>query len=66
MFMMWMDLAVVWINAKHRVVDVRKAFRWKSIIIPKAPAKYVLELPLDRLSNFQIGDQIEIVNEPSR
>ncbi|NJN44023.1 MAG: hypothetical protein HC806_04375 [Anaerolineae bacterium] len=61
MFMMWMDLAVVWINSAHQVVDVRKAFRWKSVIIPKAPAKYVLELPIDRLNDFQIGDQIEMV-----
>jgi uncharacterized membrane protein (UPF0127 family) len=65
MFMMWIDLAVVWINANHRVVDVREAFRWKSIIVPNAPAKFVLELPLERFGDFHIGDEIEIVEVPA-
>jgi uncharacterized membrane protein (UPF0127 family) len=64
MLMMWIDLAVVWINAQNKVVDVRPAYRWKSVIIPQAPAKYVLELPLERLSDFQIGDEIEINSAP--
>ncbi len=60
MFMMWIDLAVVWINAQNKVVDVRPAYRWKSVIVPLAPAKYVLEIPLERLNDFQIGDEIKI------
>ncbi|HLF91318.1 MAG TPA: DUF192 domain-containing protein [Anaerolineales bacterium] len=60
MFMMWIDLAVIWINAQNKVVDVRPAYRWKSVIVPQAPAKYVLELPLKKLNDFQIGDEIEI------
>ena len=60
MFMMWIDLAVIWINAQNTVVDVRPAYRWKSVLVPLAPAKYVLELPLERLNDFQIGDEIEI------
>jgi uncharacterized membrane protein (UPF0127 family) len=60
MFMMWMDLAVIWINARNQVVDVQPAYRWKSIIVPAAPAKYVLEAPLDYLKDFQIGDEIKI------
>ncbi len=60
MFMMWMDLAIVWINSQNQVVDVRPAYRWKSIIVPIAPAKYVLEIPVGRLYEFQIGDEIKI------
>jgi uncharacterized membrane protein (UPF0127 family) len=60
MFMMWIDLAVVWVNSQNHVVDVRPAYRWKSIIIPQAPAMYVLELPLARLNDFQIGDEVKI------
>ncbi|HNB50797.1 MAG TPA: DUF192 domain-containing protein [Anaerolineales bacterium] len=60
MFMMWMDLAVVWINTQYKVVDVRPAYRWKSVIIPQAPAKYILEIPLERLQDFQIGDEVKI------
>jgi len=63
MFMMWIDLAVVWINTQNKVVDVRPAFKWKSIIVPQAPAQYVLELPIARLKDFQIGDEVTI-SEP--
>jgi uncharacterized membrane protein (UPF0127 family) len=60
MFMMWMDLTVVWVNAQNRVVDVRPAYRWKSVLIPQAPARFVLELPIERLNDFQIGDELKI------
>lgn len=60
MFMMRIDLTIVWINAQNLVVDVRPAYRWKSMLVPVAPAKYVLELPLDRLQDFQIGDEVKI------
>jgi len=65
MFMMWMDLAVVWINSRNQVVDARLAYRWKSVIVPKSPAKFVLELPVERLHDFQIGDEIQIVYPPT-
>lgn len=60
MFMMWVDLTIVWMNAQFQVVDVRPAYRWKSIIVPQAPAKYVLELSIERLKDFQIGDEVRI------
>ena len=66
MFMMWMDLTIVWINSQNRIVDVRTAYRWKSILVPQAPAKYVLEIPVDRFNDFQIGDEIEINPLPTR
>ena len=34
------DLAIVWINSSGKVVDVRPAYRWRSVIVPQAPAKY--------------------------
>jgi uncharacterized membrane protein (UPF0127 family) len=64
MFMMWIDLAIVWINSQNKVVDVRPAYRWKSIIVPQAPAKYVLELPIDRLNDFHKADEIKITHSP--
>lgn len=60
MLFMFIDLAVVWINAAHQVVDVKSARRWRLAYVSQAPAKYVLELPVDRLDEFQIGDQLEI------
>lgn len=64
MFMMWIDLAVIWINQDHQVVDARPAYRWRSILIPQAPAKYVLELHLSRLDEFQPGDKIQLERLP--
>ena len=59
MLFMLFDLTVVWINAAHQVVDVKFAKRWRLMYAPQAPAKYVLELPVARLEEFQIGDQLQ-------
>lgn len=63
MLFMWMDLAVVWINHTGRVVDVRLARRWRSFYVPKLPARYILEAHIDRIHDFQVGDQIEISSD---
>ena len=59
------DLAVVWINAHGVVVDVRLARAWKPAYVPQRPARYVLEMHASRLAEFQIGDQVQIVEENS-
>jgi hypothetical protein len=41
-----------------QVVDLRHARRWLSFIIPKEPARYVLEIDSQRKYEFQIGDRI--------
>lgn len=63
MLWMWIDLAIIWVNSKMRVVDVRPAYRWRSFIIPVRPAKFVLEIAIDRLDDFQIGDEISFNGE---
>ena len=60
MLFMLMDLAVVWINSAHQVVDIGYARRWRLMYAPKAPAKYVLELHINRLDDFHEGDQLQI------
>jgi len=60
MLWMWIDLAVVWIDDDRQVVDVRRAYRWRSFLIPQKKARYVLELPLESLTLFRIGDQLAI------
>jgi uncharacterized membrane protein (UPF0127 family) len=56
----WMDLAVIWINTAGRVVDVRLARPWRPAYLPREPARYVLELAVDHLDNFRIGDRVQI------
>ncbi len=52
------DLAVVWVNADHEIVDVRLARRWRPFYMPQKPAMYVLETSAERLPEFQIGDRL--------
>ncbi len=58
MFGMRYDLAVVWLDDERRVVDVRLARRWRSICVPRAAARYVLELPASWATAFSIGDEV--------
>ena len=60
MMFVWFDLAVVWITDSGEVVDVRLAKAWAPAILPRKPARYVLEMPADHLNDFQIGDQVSI------
>ena len=59
MLFMWMDLAVVWIDSSLRVVDVKLARRWRLAYLPQAPARYVLELPIDCQADFAVGDLLK-------
>lgn len=62
MFFVFTDLAVSWINEEHVVVDRVLAHSWKPIYIPKAPARYVLEINPDRFEDFHVGDHVEFIN----
>lgn len=61
---MFFDLGIVWLDDKKRVVDARPAYRWRSFLQPAKAARYVIECALDRISEFQIGDQIDF-EDPS-
>ena len=50
------DLGIVWFNSAGEVVDARLARRWRSFLLPRRPARYVLEMHAARLGEFQIGD----------
>ena len=54
----WFDLTIVWINADMLVVDVRKASSWWSVFVPQFPASYVLEISVDKLRDFRVGDEV--------
>lgn len=58
MFGMLFDLSIVWVNEAMEVVDVRLAYAWKSIFIPRRSARYVIECSADRHEDFHIGDKL--------
>jgi uncharacterized membrane protein (UPF0127 family) len=61
---MFFDLAVLWLDDDLRVLEVRHARRWWSIIVPRHPARYVVECPQSRLDEFSIGDQLAFQDPP--
>lgn len=63
MFFMYFDIAVIWIGQDLKVVDRRLAIKGRPAYFPAAPARYVLELNTDNLSNFHIGDQLQLIYE---
>ncbi|OGO27029.1 MAG: hypothetical protein A2Z16_01490 [Chloroflexi bacterium RBG_16_54_18] len=58
-----MDLAIIWINSDYIVVDKEIARSWRLAYTPRLPACYILELSTEWLSEFQVGDRIEIEGE---
>jgi uncharacterized membrane protein (UPF0127 family) len=62
MLFMNFEITTVWINSKKIVVDTRLARRWRPYYAPAAPAKYILETHPVRLSDFQVGDQLDFVD----
>lgn len=55
---MFFDLTVVWLDNDLKVVDVRRAWRWRSFLFPRKPARYVIECGVSRYEDFHIGDQL--------
>jgi uncharacterized membrane protein (UPF0127 family) len=58
MLAVFTDLAVIWVNSQHEVVDVRLARSWRPAYVPKRPARFVLELAPERIGDFQVGDRL--------
>ena len=56
MFGMLINLAIVWINSDGTIVDVRLAHRWRSILVPRRPACFVLECNQTRINDFKVGE----------
>ncbi len=63
MLFVFMDLAVIWINSDHVVVDTVLARAWRPVYLPRQPARYTLEIHPARLNEFKIGDQVEFQHE---
>ncbi len=59
MLFMNFDIAAIWVNAAMQVVDTRLAKRWALAYMPKSPARYIIEGPVQLLDQFTTGDQLE-------
>ena len=72
MLFMFFSIDALWINSKMEIVDIQKNIKpfnplnlstWK-IYKPKKPAKYVLELGVEKIEdkNIKEGDVVEFIN----
>lgn len=51
---------IVFMNKDKVVVDIQRARPFRFLIVPKEPARYVLELPLDKGKVFRIGELVNL------
>ncbi|KAF0107442.1 MAG: hypothetical protein FD146_1920 [Anaerolineaceae bacterium] len=59
MFFVFTNLAVIWLNTDGEVVDTVLARAWRPAYFPGTAARYILEIPPDRLGEFNVGDKIK-------
>ena len=60
MYFMNFDIAVFWLDKDFSVIDKKIAHKWKSILMPSKPAKYIFETHPDNLNKFHLGETIQI------
>lgn len=63
MFFMFMEIAVVWLDASGRVVDKTLAKPWRPAYAPRAAAQYYIEAPTALLERVEIGDTLTFDEE---
>ncbi len=61
MMLMNYDITVLWLNKEMVVVDKALAKKWALYYGPKEPAQYILELHASRFDDFEIGDELEVI-----
>ena len=62
MFFVPFDLAVFWINSGHIVVDKVLAKSWRPAYLPKAPARFTLELHAARWDDYRVGEEVRFLD----
>jgi len=59
MFFVFFTIDVVWVNDKKEVVDVKNNIKsFTPLIIPRNPARYIIELPKGSGRHFKIGNKV--------
>jgi uncharacterized membrane protein (UPF0127 family) len=60
MFFMNFDIAVFWLDRNFNIIDKKIAQKWKSILMPSKPAKYIFETHPDNINKIHVGETIQI------
>jgi uncharacterized membrane protein (UPF0127 family) len=56
------DIAVFWISGSLEVVDKTIAKAWRPALVPARPARYVLELHPSKITSFEVGHKVHIID----
>jgi uncharacterized membrane protein (UPF0127 family) len=64
MLFCFMNLGVVWVNAKGKVVDTTLAKPWRPSYTPKSPAQFTIETDPALLESIKVGDYL-LFTEPN-
>jgi len=62
MFMNY-DITVLWLDKHMVIVDKILAKKWAPIYISKKPAQYIIELHHSKLTEYMIGEKLELIDE---
>ncbi|WP_457751786.1 DUF192 domain-containing protein [Thermococcus sp.] len=55
MFFMLSDIDVIWLDSARRVVDFKRARKWR-LYSPKRAAKYIIEGPVGLIRTLDVGE----------
>lgn len=58
MFFVFFFIYAIFLDKNYKIVDIKKAYPFQPLIIPKKPAKYVLETIVTK--GLKIGDKIAV------
>jgi len=59
MLFVFYPLDIIWLNKSKKVVDIQPAKPFQFLLMPKKPAKYILELKHGKGKLFRIGDRLK-------
>ncbi|MDP2907544.1 MAG: DUF192 domain-containing protein [Nanoarchaeota archaeon] len=60
MLFVFFPIDVLWLDKNKRVVDIRRNVKpFTLIVIPKRPAKYIIELKKGMTNNINLGDELK-------
>lgn len=60
MLFVFFPIDVLWLNKEKKVVDIRRNVKpFTLIVIPKRPAKYIIELKTGMTNNINLGDELK-------
>ena len=60
MFFVFYPIDVLFLNKRRKVVEIKENFKPFRVMVPKKPAKYIIELPNNTIkkTNTKLGDTI--------